>query len=1142
MMAEQVGLIKVTLKLPNSSHLAVVDSGASLSCVAEDIAAQYPSNRREVPPLHLRIGNGEALPVSQALRLPFSAGPANGVHDFVILPGLPVPCLLGLDILRAHNLAIHARTSRLVPGPVAFLTVEAINDFSVPLGDSLTTSERVRLGNLCREFKDVFSSETRPFGRTHMTEHRIDTGSARPICQGLRPTSPADREVIRTEVSKMLDSGAIRPSSSPWASPVVLVTKKDGTTRFCIDFRKINDITKKDVFPLPRTSDLLESLAKGRYFTTLDAAFGYWQIGMDQTDIEKTAFITPEGLYEFLVMPFGLCNAPATYQRFMNALLAGLNWSTCLVYLDDVIIVSATFEEHMRSLREIFERFRKAGILLKVKKCLFGAHVVVWLGFQVSDKGISADPAKIAKLRAFPQPTDKTSLRAFLGLAGYYRRFVKGYSIIAGPLFDLLKDDTPFVWAASQVAAFKAITDAIAQDAVYPHPRFDLPFLVDSDASDVGLGAVLSQVIEGVERPLIFASRRLQPAERPWPIREKEALGIIWALEEFRHFLLGSEFTVRTDHSSLTSLRAAKTGRLARWAIRLAEFGDFGVNHRAGHLHSNCDAFTRLADSDCAPDHATFVALKADSLFSWEDLQVAQATDAWCEEELRAHTLGKRPAFAVSEGVLGITSNPRFRPLLPSSFRDKALRHFHDVSHFGERRTTQLLKERFHWPGLSEDAKLFVKNCVECARRKTTQPKAGLLGSKPPSEPWRVVSVDFCGPYTTSEGGFRFILVFVDNFTKWVELCPTRDQLAATVVKLFFERIIVQHGVPACLLSDRGPQFKSHAVEAICAAFGIRKIFSSAYYPQGDGFAERFMRTLNNSLSILSRKSVSRWAAFVPCIQMAYNASQHSATGFSPFFLNTGRVPNLPGETIQPPQSNGGNYPEAIVETIRNAAEQARGVVEGYWRRMKQRFDRNRKESQIQVGDRVLVRLSDYERRQFHCIKLAPRWSAPAVVTGIKSNGLTFDVKKAGGTSEAVHVTRLLPVPEDARIPEEETPRPVRVPRTWSRFTAYERATKDCDVDTWDEESESEDGGPTPIFDVPAIPSLTRSTGPASGSSSGCYVDVSNSTPSPVDVLSSSATSSFSSVVPSAGDSTWNPSVASDCSPASPSSTNSIPS
>lgn len=398
------------------------------------------------------------------------------------------------------------------------------------VGAQLSNTEKARMKVLLESYgKTLFATKQRPFGRTNAGTHGIDTiPGAGPLTQRLRPTSPDEKKIVREEIQKMLKYGVVRPSSSAWSSPLVLVKKKDGTVRFCIDFRRLNDITIKDVFPLPRTSDLLESFQGARIFSTLDAAAGYWQVPLKEDAIPKSAFISSEGLFEFLVMPFGLCNAPATYQRIMNILLAGLSGLTCLVYLDDIIIYSKDFSSHLRDLKEVLDRLVEAEILLKPSKCRFGVEQVEYLGHIVSARGIAPDPKKVAKLKEYPKPTCINELRAFLGFAGYYRRFIRHFAMIAEPLFQLLKHDQKFVWNSAQDEAFSTLIAAIEKDAVLAHPRFDQPFIVDADASETGLGGILSQVVEGMEKPVAFISRKLQPAEQKWHIREKEALAVIW--------------------------------------------------------------------------------------------------------------------------------------------------------------------------------------------------------------------------------------------------------------------------------------------------------------------------------------------------------------------------------------------------------------------------------------------------------------------------------------------------------------------------------------------------------------------------------------------------------------------------------------
>lgn len=580
-----------------------------------------------------------------------------------------------------------------------------LEDIPFILGDKLSSSQQSQLRALLEGYGTrLFATKSRPFGKTDIGKHSILTMPDRgPIYQRVRPTSPDEKKVVREEVQKMLDHKVIRPSSSPWASPIVLVKKKDGSVRFCIDYRKLNDITVKDVFPLPRTSDLLESFQGTKIFSTLDAAAGYWQIPLEENAVQKSAFTSSEGLFEFLVMPFGLCNAPATYQRLMNTLLAGINGITCLVYLDDIIVFSKSFEDHLVDLREVLDRLLEAEILLKPSKCRFGVDQVEYLGHIVSAEGISPDPQKVEKLKNFPPPKNLTELRSFLGFAGYYRRFIRHFAMIAEPLFLLLKEDQPFVWTKDQAGAFQALITAIQVEAVLVHPRFDQPFIVDADASGTGIGGVLSQVTDGIERPIAFISRHLSAAEQKWHIREKEALGIIWALESFRHFLQGSDFHVRTDHSSLKWLLEAKSGRLGRWALRLMEFGPFQINHRSGKEHTNVDALSRLpTPADAFPDKATFAHLsEVKELPSKEEFIKAQSQDPVCMNALKLVVKGYPRPFRLLDGVIAVDTPNGLRVYLPDSLKSQVIRLYHESSigcHLGIGKTTRKLLEKFHLP------------------------------------------------------------------------------------------------------------------------------------------------------------------------------------------------------------------------------------------------------------------------------------------------------------------------------------------------------------------------------------------------------------------------------------------------------------
>ena len=364
---------------------------------------------------------------------------------------------------------------------------------------------------------------------------------------------------MKALLSEMLERGIIRSSSSPWASPVVLVKKKDGTSRFCVDYRKVNSVTRKDAYPLPRVDDLFDTLAGSRLFSTLDLISGYWQVEVHPGDKEKTAFCTSEGLYEFNVMPFGLCNGPATFQRLMNLLLAGVQWSSCLVYLDDIIVLGKTFEDHLKHLSQVFQRLRDAKLKLKVKKCSLCRETVQFLGHVVSSKRIAADPAKIQRVVDWLVPTNKCEVQRFLGLISYYRRFIRNCSQIAKPLYQLIERSKPFCWTVECDQAFQRLREQLTTPPALVFPDFSREFLLDTDASDQGIGAVLSQIqSDGQERVVAYASRLLSKSERHYCVTRKELLAVVVFLHHFRQYLLGRKFILRTDHSSLVWLHNFK--------------------------------------------------------------------------------------------------------------------------------------------------------------------------------------------------------------------------------------------------------------------------------------------------------------------------------------------------------------------------------------------------------------------------------------------------------------------------------------------------------------------------------------------------------------------------------------------------------
>ena len=847
----------------------------------------------------------------------------------------------------------------------------------------------------------------------------------------------------------MLAKGHIETSTSPFGAPILFVGKKDGTLRMCVDYRALNKLTIKNRYPLPRIDDLLDQLFGSEYFSSLDLASGYHQIRINELDIDKTAFRTPFGHFQWKVMPFGLCNAPATFQNAMNKLFGSRIGKYVLVYMDDILVYSKNKQEHLKHLDDVLSLLEQHGYYIKKSKCDFMKTEVKFLGHIISKDGLMVDRDKIAVVKDWQPPKDKSGIRSLLGFGNYFRRFIYHYSEMVMPLVNLTRKDVPTTWTNECQQAFENLKNAIVNAPVLKHPDLSKPFKVICDASNYASGAILLQE----EHPCAFASKKFLPAECNYTTEEKELLAVIHALKLFRCYLEGTQFTIVTDHNPLKYFDTKQdlSPRQARWAQYLSRF-DYswewikGLNNPADFLSRNPQFLVlhlpmltrdqakslsvrktikkskrkdKYQPEPVEPMSSTPVTSNIHPLQSSQHnidkdlIKLGYERDPWFEKPDNIQTLVKKYDLWWKGKAIVL---PKYIHL-----RQAAIQEFHEppyCGHLGFHKTLQNLKRTYWWYGMSQNVKNFVNSCHSCQRNKPYQQKvAGLLKPWPiPARPWSSISMDLIVELPKTYNGHDAIVTVVDRLTKMTHFFPCSTNVKAIqLANMFLNNIFRLHGIPEDIVSDRDPRFVSGFWKELCRLLGTKQSLSTAYHPQSDGQTERTNRVLEEMLRhYVALPHQNDWHEYLPTCEFAINNAVHESTGFTPFYLTYGYHPLTPASIIT---SSSVPAAQELHKQLCNDLNEAKKHLHAAQQRQKSYADSKRRFIEYQIGDMVLLSTQDIGLYCSGSPKLLPRFIGPfQILRRIGDLAYKLALPSNMRIHDVFHVSRLRQFSDDGRV------------------------------------------------------------------------------------------------------------------------------
>ena len=1000
---------------------ALIDTGACRSLISRETFREL---KRDMPDLQLHpVPKGMVLRSLSKQVIPAIGRVFLNIYDrvvpFFVVESLYHDVLLGDDALRILKANCNYDPDYVVLASRKHAASQAGQR------DVSMASVQLDIDNYISKFPEVFAQAVGPLSTVKDVEVGIEmVGNPTPVAQRQIRQPLSRRKLLQDEVQNMLDLDVIEPSMSEWCSSPVIVGKPmhPGDTekqyRFCVDYKAINSLIKGDAHPLPNIQEILDGLSGAKVFSVIDISKAFWQLPLKKEHRKYTAFSSFQGLYQFKRLPFGLKTAPAIFQRYMNKIFAKHLGKFLYVYLDDLVIFSPDEASHEKHLDEVFKILSENNLKVRPDKCYLRMPEVKLLGYIVNEHGVKSNPEKVEAIVKMARPTTEKQVRRYLGMVNYYSRLIPNYAKIAKPLTSLLskcekgRKDPSVPWGEEQEIAFRALQDELVSDRVMAYPRPDLPYTLHVDACDYAVGGVLSQNIDGVERPIQYVSKQLTGSQLAWPVLVKEGYAIVFCLKKLQCYLHGADFTVYSDHAPLKSLwtKVHANSMVQRWSILLSEM-NAKIIYKPGKFNTQADCISRLRyedeSHDLGPDPDCEIAKFLDVGAFWEEQrekeleiedkmlqelaevreEIAQITQdgelqvPWSHDSLERdlvieqqqlmpeYELGRSTEkdYVLMEGLLytikpppGRSTYPRL--VLPPSERERVIRRAHtELAHQGMKKTLDRLQEVYSWPKMRNDVYEVLDKCARCQVQNSGR-KVRIDPSEMPiaQYPGQLISMDLIGPLTESAHGNKYVLSIIDHCSLWVESYPIPTKEPKHVLRCLEQYYLPRFGPAEACIMDNGSEFQESTVVAYLEYLGTEVKRTSPFNPQCNGRTERFQKTLKMMVRKLVNARARDWEDKLGPALWAYRISCSNTTNYSPFMLTYGRPPIAPKQKLYARQQGAG--PELIAERLdelslafKDAAQNAEAARVYNLARLR----REANASELVVGDHVCILVKD---------------------------------------------------------------------------------------------------------------------------------------------------------------------------------------